>query len=176
MGKKIVCESCGTEFQFEIAKDFTVCPVCGVSFDDGEDNIDNDNSVQDDGLMYFDQIMIFESKPEHNVVLVYCKECKETDALDLDNFDKLVNKEYVILKKDSTIKCRGCGKEHKPRKILYKPKDNYAPPRPHCPACNSIMLKKISAGSKFLAAATGGMFAIPYNSKTFECMNCGYRF
>ena len=32
--KKIVCESCGTIFPFEKAKDFTVCPVCNASFDD----------------------------------------------------------------------------------------------------------------------------------------------
>lgn len=36
MGKKIVCESCGTIFPFEKAKDFTVCPVCNASFDDEE--------------------------------------------------------------------------------------------------------------------------------------------
>lgn len=31
---KIVCEKCGTEFKFEIAKDFECCPVCGASFSD----------------------------------------------------------------------------------------------------------------------------------------------
>lgn len=29
---KIVCEKCGTEFKFEVAKNFDCCPVCGVSF------------------------------------------------------------------------------------------------------------------------------------------------
>lgn len=38
MGKKIICESCGTIFPFDKAKDFTVCPVCNASFDDGDDN------------------------------------------------------------------------------------------------------------------------------------------
>ncbi len=34
-----------------------------------------------------------------------------------------------------------------------------------CPLCNSYMLKRITLGSKILAAATMGSFALPYNSK-----------
>lgn len=30
---KVVCESCGSSFPFNIAKDFTECPVCHASFD-----------------------------------------------------------------------------------------------------------------------------------------------
>ena len=126
--------------------------------------------------MYFDEIMIFENEPEYNHVCVYCGECGKDNSLEVDKFDKLIDKEYVILKKDVTVKCRGCSKEHKPRKILYKRKDNYAPPLPRCPVCNSVMLKKIKTSSKFLAAAAIGAFALPYNSKTFECKDCGYRF
>lgn len=37
---KITCEKCGTEFKFEIAKDFESCPVCGALFDDEEENVD----------------------------------------------------------------------------------------------------------------------------------------
>lgn len=175
---KIVCEKCGTEFKFEIAKDFECCPVCGASFsDDGDSDLDNEITVQDDGLMYFDEIATgYKERPEYNGVEVYCKDCQTMDSLDLDKFEKLVDKEYVILKDNITITCRGCGKEHKPRKILYKRKDHYAPPLPRCPICNSAMLKKITTGSKFIAAATVGMFALPYNSKTFECKDCGYRF
>ena len=36
MGKKIVCESCGTIFPFEKAKNMTECPVCGAAFDEDE--------------------------------------------------------------------------------------------------------------------------------------------
>ncbi len=52
MGKKIICESCGTIFPFEKAKDFTVCPVCNVSFDDGEET---DASAHDDTLKTKDE-------------------------------------------------------------------------------------------------------------------------
>lgn len=52
MGKKIICESCGTIFPFEQAKDFTVCPVCNASFDDREDDatsVHGENPKTDDG-------------------------------------------------------------------------------------------------------------------------------
>lgn len=171
---KIVCEKCGTEFKFEIAKDFECCPVCGASFSDKTDSdLDNGITVQDGGLMYFDEIVEYKDDPEYSHVSIYCGECKEFNSLELNKFDKLMDKEYVVLKKDVVLTCRGCGKEHKPRKILYKRKDHYAPPLPRCPVCNSAMLKKITTGSKFIAAATVGMFALPYNSKTFECKDCG---
>ncbi len=174
---KVVCEKCGTEYKFEVAKDFKSCPVCGASFSDDGDDVDNENAVQDDGLMYFDEIVkSYKECPELNGVRAYCGECEKSNSLDLDLFEKLVDGEYVILKEGITVKCRGCGKEHKPRKIMYKRKDHYAPPLPRCPVCNSAMLKKIKTSSKFLAAATVGMFALPYNSKTFECKDCGYRF
>lgn len=177
---KVVCENCGTSFLYNVAKNMVTCPVCGENLW-GDEEIDNpeNSSVQkesDDGLMYFDEIMMFKDEPEYNNVCVYCGECGNDNSLEVDRFDKLVDKEYVILKKDITLKCRGCGKEHKPRKILYKLKDSYAPPLPRCPLCNSAMLKKIKTSSKVLAAATVGVFALPYNSKTFECKDCGYRF
>lgn len=157
-----------------------ICPVCGENLWNCEENEGTSNSnaqeESEDGLMYFDEIMIFENEPEYNHVCVYCGECGKDNSLETNKFDKLVDKEYVILKEDITVTCRGCGKEHKSRKILYKRKDSYAPPLPRCPACNSMMLKKISTGSKVLAAATVGVFALPYNSKTFECKNCGCRF
>ena len=180
---KVVCESCGTSFLYNVVKDMELCPVCGKPlWADKEDHaadgvvVIEENEELENGLMYFDQIMIFERKPENSGVMTYCGECKQMDSLDLDLFDKLVDKEYVILKEGIIVKCGGCGKEHKPRKILYKRKDSYAPPLPRCPVCNSAMLKKITTGSKFLAAATIGVFALPYNNKTFECQDCGYRF
>lgn len=177
---KVICESCGTSYKYEVAKGMITCPVCGENLWDNEEiEVPENSSGQkesEDGLMYFDQIMIFEKEPEYSGVMTYCSECGQIDSLDLDLFDKLVDKEYVILKESITVTCRGCGKEHKPRKIFYKRKDSYAPSRPRCPVCNSAMLKKIKTSSKVLAAATVGVFALPYNSKTFECKDCGYRF
>ena len=177
---KITCGECGTVFEYKVAKDFESCPVCGASFDDEEGNVgdksDSKENNAGEAVMYFDEIVIFENEPEYNHVSVYCGECKEFNDLELDQFDKIIDKQYVLLKDGITVTCRGCGKEHTARKILYKKKDHYAPPLPRCPVCNSAMLKKITRGSKIMAAATLGTFSLPYNSKTFECKDCGYRF
>lgn len=178
---KITCGGCGTVFEYKVAKDFESCPVCGASFDDEEDNVgDRADSKEDnagDAVMYFDEIATsYKERPEYNGVCAYCGECKGSNHLAFEKIDKIVDRKYVILKDGITVKCKKCGKEHTARKILYKKKDHYAPPLPRCPICNSAMLKKITKGSKIMAAATLGTFALPYNSKTFECKDCGYRF
>ncbi len=174
---KITCEKCGTEFKFEVAKDFESCPVCGASFDDEEENVDAEEDNVGETVMYFDEIATsYKERPEYNGVRAYCRICGKSNSLGLDQFDKMIDKQYVTLKEGISVTCRGCGKEHTARKILYKKKDHYAPPLPRCPACNSVMLKKITKGSKIMAAATLGTFALPYNSKIFECKDCGYRF
>lgn len=38
---KVVCEQCGTEYKFEIAKNFESCPVCGASFSDDGDSVES---------------------------------------------------------------------------------------------------------------------------------------
>lgn len=175
MAKKIICESCGTIFEYNIAKEFENCPVCGASFEEEEENMELEEEESEDAVMYFDQIMIFKEDPEYNSVRVYCGECGTGNAKEIIFFDELVDKEYVTLKKDVVLKCRGCGREHKPRKIKYRLKDEYIQ-LPHCPVCNSVMLKKITRGRKIIAAAALGAFAVPYTSKTYECGNCGHLF
>ena len=176
---KVICEACGTSFLYNVVKDLQNCPVCGESLWDEDDNVDVGLNIDEpeNGLMYFDEIITScKDIPEYNGVCAYCGECGEFNFLELDKFKKLIDEEYVIIKDNIIITCRGCGKEHKSRKILYKQNDHYAPLLPRCPVCNSAMLKKITIGSKLLAAATIGAFALPYNSKTFECKDCGCRF
>lgn len=44
---KIVCEECGTEFKYEVAKDFECCPVCGASMmDEGDNSSDHDTPAE----------------------------------------------------------------------------------------------------------------------------------
>lgn len=174
---KIICESCETVFKAEAVKGMTNCPVCGAAFDEEEGNANNQGG--EEGLMYLHHIYIFSNHPQDNVVTLYCKECKTEVDLKLDNFDELVQKEYVTLKQGIVVKCQGCGKEQKPRKILYKEKHSDTSSissLPHCPICNSTILKKISLTSKVMATAALGVFANPHNSKTYECKNCGYKF
>jgi uncharacterized protein with PIN domain len=128
-------------------------------------------------MMYFDRIKIFKEEPELNHVGAYCTECGKINAIDVDDCNELVDKEYVTLKEGVTVKCRGCGIEHEGNKILYKPKDHYTTVNiPRCPICQSTNLKKITVGSKLLAAGMVGVFAAPYTSKTYECMNCHAKF
>ena len=127
-------------------------------------------------MMYFDEIMIFKDEPEYNNVCTYCDGCGKEGTIMLDKVAEIVEEEYVMLKEDVTLKCSGCGKVHEGNKITYKPKSRPVVNLPRCPICQSTNLKKITAGSKVLAAITVGNFAIPYASKTFECKNCGYKF
>lgn len=128
-------------------------------------------------MMYFDEIVIFDEAPEYNHVYAYCKECGKTVPIDLGEFDELVDQEYVTLKAGVSITCKKCGKKHEGRKITYKLKDSYATINiPSCPVCQSENIKKISTASKIFAAGTIGVFALPYTSKTFECLGCGYKF
>lgn len=179
---KVICEECGTSFLYSVVKDLQTCPVCGKPLWEGVENVYNSDvgsnaDENENSSMYFDEIdTSYVECPELNGVSAYCGECNAFNTLELDKFDKLLDKEYVILKEGVTVKCRGCGKEHKPRKILYKKKEQYKAFIPRCPVCNSAMLKKIKTSSKVLAAATLGALALPYNSKTYECQNCNYRF
>lgn len=97
MAKKIICESCGTIFPLDKVKDMSECPVCRASFDDEEEDMsESQEEVEEPGLLYFDLIDIFKDEPEYSHVSAYCNECKKMNPLDLDLFDKLVDKEYVI--------------------------------------------------------------------------------
>lgn len=46
--------------------------------------------------------------------------------------------------------------------------------KPKCPTCGSTNIKKISATSKVIGAATLGLFSNTARSQ-FECHNCGYK-
>lgn len=127
-------------------------------------------------MMYFDEIMIFKDEPELNSVATYCIECGESNLITMDEISNIAEEEYVIVKDGISLTCCQCGKVHEGNKITYKQKIRPVTYLPRCPVCQSTNLKKISAGSKALAAITVGNFAIPYVAKTFDCKNCGYKF
>lgn len=46
---------------------------------------------------------------------------------------------------------------------------------PRCPTCGSTNIKRISGLSKAGSVAIFGVFALGKASKTFECLNCHYK-
>lgn len=175
---KIVCKKCGTEFKFEIAKDFECCPVCGASFSDDVEIETNSLFKELDtakkSMMHVNQVHYADSQME-GFIRIQCKKCLDILYIDINDAE-IIKDEYIKLKKGNKVECEKCGYKHSNNYLTYCETISTAPPLPRCPVCNSTMLKKITTGSKFLAAATVGMFALPYNSKTFECKDCGYRF
>lgn len=57
---KIVCEKCGTEYKYEVAKDMKNCPVCGASMMDDDfsheesPDIDSGKEVEKKTFYYYD--------------------------------------------------------------------------------------------------------------------------
>lgn len=162
-GVGIKCKGCGKEHKFR-----------KIFYKSYNEEIEIN---EEGGLMYLDEVNIYDNSPEYSDVSIYCRECGETNYLELDECEEIVDEKYIILKKGAFVRCQGCGKEQKPRKILYKEKDRPSEVlMPHCPICGSIVLKKISLTSKVVTTAALGVLANPHNSKTYECRNCGYKF
>lgn len=190
MAKKIICESCGTIFPFEKAKDFTVCPVCNASFDDEEES---ETSVHDEKEeidlehpdMYFYSIDSEDKYEDKNLRDIWCQctTCREANTIPYDQFC-LITSEYVKLKKDVNICCDGCGKAVTNPVIPKRPDgwrelnmwekdyDNL----PKCPICHSTRIHKISMTNKAVSALTFGVLAAGHVSKTYKCDVCGSKF
>lgn len=190
MGKKIVCESCGTVFPFEKAKDFTVCPVCNASFDDEVDNGDSTHDGTekidlDHPDMYFYDIDDEEDEENEELRDVWCQctTCREVNTIPCNQF-KIFKKKYVKLKDDIEICCKGCGKlvtnpiipkrpdGWRELNMWEKDYDNL----PKCPICHSTKIHKISMTNKAASALTFGIFAVGHVSKTYKCDVCGSKF
>ena len=79
------------------------------------------------------------------------------------------------------IKCSECGKEISDKATSCPncgcPINGEVdePNVPHCPACNSTDIEKISTASKVGKTLLFGIFASGSNAKTFHCKNCGYK-
>lgn len=83
MGRKIICESCGTVFKEELLGNATICPVCGKSLEEDIDKESDwitwwylkDKRFNDDYTLwdkmpihpeYFEVIKEFKAPPESN--------------------------------------------------------------------------------------------------------------
>lgn len=50
---KIVCEKCGTEYKYEVAKNFECCPVCGSSLSDHMESHDRGSGQGGEKKTYY---------------------------------------------------------------------------------------------------------------------------
>lgn len=176
---KTVCKSCNTSFLYEVIKELKTCPVCGKALWNKENKAEkNDLSDElekaDKSMMHVTDVHHQDSQME-GFIEIQCKKCLDFLLLDIEDAE-IIKENYIKLKHGSNVECEECGYRHTSQYLTYHETISTAPSLPRCPVCNSAMLKKITAGNKFLAAATIGMYALPYNSKTFECKDCGYRF
>lgn len=190
MSKKIVCESCGTIFPFEKAKDFIVCPVCNASFDDEENETyfahDEKEKIDlDHPDMYYYSIDSEDMYKDKNLRDIWCDctTCRKVNTIAYNKFG-LINSEYVRLKDGIEIRCKGCGKVVTNPVIPKRPdgwreldmwKKDYDN-LPKCPICHSTKIHKISMTNKAVSALTFGVLAAGHVSKTYKCDICGSKF
>lgn len=187
MGKKIVCESCGTIFPFERAKDLKVCPICNALFDDREDSTHDEIETVDleHPDMYFYSIDSEDKYENQDLRDIWCQctSCREVNTIPYKQFC-LITSEYVKLKKDVNICCEECEKKVTNLVIPKRPdgwrelsiweKDYDSLPK--CPICHSTKIHKISIANKAASALTFGVFAVGHVSKIYKCDVCGSKF
>lgn len=104
---KIICEKCGTEFKFEIAKDFECCPVCGASFSDDGDNSNVKKEKQtfyyyEEGGGMLDNTLSSQFNPLYTFEAVDMKDA-ETQLKEV-----LPNSPLFMANKTSQLRCPRC--------------------------------------------------------------------
>ena len=183
---KIVCEKCESSFKLEIVKDLKTCPVCGeLLFDDGSE-ADEENEKPDfehPDLYYYD--IDEPGVRENNLRYIWCQctSCRGVNTIRFKDFE-YISKKYLKLKKDLSLKCKGCGKSFT-NTIVPKRPDEWQKLKtwekdyenlPKCPICSSTKIHKISMTNKAASIFTFGVFAAGHVSKTYKCDICGSKF
>lgn len=200
---KVVCESCGSSFPFNIAKDFTECPVCHASFDVGAED---EERVSDKEPSFGNDVELGENDSfDDDKIDFWWYSIREPGTLDENDMGgvgitctacgHLSGTSYPIAKTDGFLlldprgyaKCSNCKKELK-NHILSKRPSDWVDPRkrdmwikdykniPKCPICSSTKIHKISITNKAASALTFGIFAAGHVSKTYKCDICGAKF
>lgn len=146
---KVVCESCGTTYKYEVVKDMKTCPVCGVSLFTEDESADK-SDVQ--------------SEEEHpDWITWYYYQDEETkcftlryEPIDLEKWtDTKLIKEFKAPPRDSV------GSSERAKEILrtYIP-DAFKEPKKTesticCPWCGSSEFTLLNRGYSFLTGFLG---------------------
>lgn len=200
---KIVCEKCKTELQYNVAKNFEKCPICGASmmgdddFSHGESpsfgddvELSENDSFDEDKIdrWWYDIIEpgeIYKGiRFERGNVGTTCAKC---NYLSVAPYPIAKCGDYLLIDARYTGKCGGCGNTMKNHILSKRPAD-WVDPRqrevwtkdysnvPKCPVCNSTKIHKISMTNKAASALAFGIFAAGHVSKTYKCDICGSKF
>lgn len=149
---KIICENCGTEFKFEVAKDFDTCPVCNASLvGDSSDHESPKEEDKSDWITWYYYGM-------------YDKKGRETDTTCLD--DKPIDLEkfgdkFFLIKEFKAPPRDVLGSSEKAKEILrtYEP-DAFVYPENHepvvrCPRCSSKEYTLLNKGYSIFTGFLG---------------------
>lgn len=197
---KVVCESCGSSFPFNIAKDFTECPVCHTSFDVE----DEERASNNEPLSFGEGVELGENDSfDEDKIDFWWYEIREPGTI--DEFDRgdvgttcakcgylsgapypvARTKDYLLMDARYDDRCSHCGNEMK-NHILSKRPDSWIDPRkremwgrtnmPKCPICGSTYVHKISLSNKAASALVFGALAAGHVSKTYQCDRCRAKF
>lgn len=186
---KVVCESCGSSFLLDRVRNMDSCPVCGEALwgEDSETADHNEEIDLEHPDMYFysidDEDMYEYEDKSWRRIYCNCTSCREINSIVYSNFI-VINPEYVKLKDDVEIRCKGCGKVVT-NPIIPKRPDGWRELNmwvkdyeniPKCPICSSTDIKKISLTNKAASALAFGVLSAGHVSKTYKCNTCGAKF
>ena len=199
---KVVCESCGTSYKYEIAKDMELCPVCGKMLwsQDDEESIDigkelsfgegvelGENDSFDEDRIDFWWYSIKEPSADGTSRGRVYTTCTKCGNLSYATYPVARTKDYLLISPKCQDKCSHCGNELK-NHILSKRPAGWVDPRkrdmwvkdyeniPKCPICSSTKIHKISLTNKAASAVVFGVLSAGHVSKTYKCDTCGAKF
>lgn len=199
---KVVCESCGTSFLYNVVKDMEVCPVCGkplwsqddeesinldeeLSFGEGVELGEND-SFDEDKIDFWWYSIKEPSADGTSRGRVYTT-CTKCGNLSYVTYPVARTKDYLLISPKCRDKCGHCGNELK-NHIISKRPESWVDPRkrdiwvkdyeniPKCPICSSTKIHKISLTNKAASAVVFGVLSAGHVSKTYKCDTCGAKF
>ena len=200
---KVVCESCGTSYKYEIARGMELCPVCGKTLwsQDDEESIDIDEKLSfgegvelgendsfDEDKIDFWWYSIREpgtlGETDRGSVNTTCAKCNRLSSAP---YPIAKSREYLLIDVRYRGRCGGCGNEMK-NHIISKRPENWVDPRKRemwtedyeniskCPICSSTKIHKISLTNKAASALAFGVLSAGHVSKTYKCDTCGAKF
>lgn len=194
---KVVCESCGTSFLYNVVKELENCPVCGKPLWSQED--DNETSTHDEEISFGEGIELGENdsfdedkidfwwyeidESDDGNIYTTCAKCNH---LSFAPYPIARTRDFMLIDSRFRGRCT-CGNEMK-NHILSKRPEDWTDSRQHdlwkkdyenipkCPICGSSNIKKISMTNKAVSALTFGVLAAGHVSKTYKCEVCGSKF